>query len=70
MTTWFRFVYSHIEQTSSLGLLRTIAPLLAGVDRIELMTTNNMLDQLLSLIVKPDYTENTQVNRRNVSEPV
>lgn len=64
MKTWFRFVSSHIEQTASLGVLRSIAPLLTGVDRDELVnTTENMFDQLLNIIVKSDFTENFQVNR-------
>lgn len=65
MKTWFRFVSSHIEQTASLGVLRLIAPLLTGVDRNELInTTDNIFDQLLNIIVKSDFTDNFQVNRK------
>ena len=62
MKTWFRFIRSHIEQTPNLGLLRSIAPLLTGTDRQELIETENALDQLLSIILKSDYTENFQVS--------
>ena len=63
MKTWFRFVASHAEQTASLGVLRSIAPLLTGVDRDELINnTENMFDQLFAIILKSDYTENFQVS--------
>ena len=62
MKTWFRFVHSHAEQTLNLGLLRSIAPLLTGVDREELTETESMFDQLLTIILKSEYTENSQVS--------
>lgn len=62
MKTWFRFVNSHAEQTLNLGLLRSIAPLLTGVDREELIETERMFDQLLAIILKSEYTENSQVS--------
>lgn len=62
MKTWFRFVSSHAEQSATLGILRLIAPLITGVDREELLTTEKMFDQLLNIILKSDYTENFQVS--------
>ncbi len=60
--TSFNLIRSHFEQTSSLGLLRLIAPLLAGVDREELIESDKILDQLLAIILKSEYTDNFQVN--------
>lgn len=62
---WFRFVHSHIEQNPTLSLLRLIAPLLQGTDREELLQNETLFDQLLSIILKSDYTENLQVRISN-----
>ena len=67
MKTWFRFLSSHAEQTASLGVLRSFAPLLEGVDRDELINNpEKMFDQLLNIILKSDYTENFQVSQRTL----
>jgi hypothetical protein len=60
--TWFSLIRSHFEQASSLGLLRLIAPLLTGVDCEELIESQTILDQLLSIILKSEYTDNFQVS--------
>jgi hypothetical protein len=62
MKTWFNLIRSHSEQTSNLGLLRLIAPLLTGVNSDELIESETIFDQLLSVILKSDYTDNFQVN--------
>lgn len=59
--TSFNLIRSHLEQTSSLGLLRLIAPILTGVDVDELMQTEKILDQLLTIILRSEYTDNFQV---------
>ena len=59
--TWFPLIRSHLEQTSSLGLLRLLAPLLTGVQSDELIESEIIFDQLLSIILKSDYTDNFQV---------
>jgi len=65
MKTWFNLIRSHSEQTSNLGLLRLIAPLLTGVNCDELIESEIIFDQLLSVILKSDYTDNFQVNILN-----
>jgi hypothetical protein len=65
MKTWFNLIRSHSEQTSNLGLLRLIAPLLTGVNCDELIESEIIFDQLLSVILKSDYTDNFQVNSLN-----
>lgn len=60
--TWFNLLRPHFEQASSLGLLRLIAPLLAGVTREELLESEAILDQLLTMILKAEYIENFQVS--------
>ena len=59
--TWFNLIRPHFEQTSSLGLLRLIAPLLTGVTCEELIESQTILDQLLAMILKSEYTDNFQV---------
>ncbi len=58
----FHLIRLHFEQTSSLGLLRLIAPLLTGAESEELIQSENILDQLLSIVLKSEYTDNFQVN--------
>ncbi len=58
----FHLIRLHFEQTSSLGLLRLIAPLLTGAESEELIQSEKILDQLLSIILKSEYTDNFQVN--------
>jgi dynein assembly factor 5 len=60
--TSFNFIRVHLEQSSSLGLLRLIAPILTGVEGEELIKTEKVLDQLLLIILKSEYTDNFQVN--------
>lgn len=60
--TSFNLIRAHFEQTPSLGLLRLIAPLLTGVNGDELIQSEKILDQLLSIILKSEYTDNFQVN--------
>ena len=60
--TSFNLIRLHLEQTSNLGLLRLIAPILTGVNGEELIQTEKILDQLLSIILKSEYTDNFQVN--------
>ncbi len=57
----FNLIRSHFEQTSSLGLLRLIAPILTGVNSDELIQSEKILDQLLTIILKSEYTDNFQV---------
>ncbi|CAF1284107.1 unnamed protein product [Adineta steineri] len=59
--TWFNLIRSHFEQSSSLGLLRLIAPLLQGVSCEELIESQTILDQLLMIILKSEYTDNFQI---------
>ncbi|UJR10180.1 hypothetical protein I4U23_014395 [Adineta vaga] len=59
--TWFNLLRPHFEQTSSLGLLRLIAPLLTGVTWDELIESQTILDQLLATILKAEYTDNFQL---------
>jgi hypothetical protein len=59
--TSFNLIRLHFEQTSNLGLLRLIAPILTGVNREELIESEKILDQLLSIILKSEYTDNFQV---------
>jgi hypothetical protein len=58
----FHLIRLHFEQTSSLGLLRLIAPIFTGAESEELIQSENILDQLLSIILKSEYTDNFQVN--------
>lgn len=60
--TTFRFIRTHIEQTTNLGFLRLIAPLLIGVDNEEFVQETNILEQILMIILKSEYTDNFQVN--------
>ncbi|CAM2719353.1 unnamed protein product [Rotaria socialis] len=62
---WFNLIRPHFEQASSLGLLRLLAPLLTGVTCDELMQTGKILDQLLTIILKSDYTDNFQLPIQN-----
>jgi len=64
MKTTFRFIRTHIEQTTNLGFLRLIAPLLIGVDNEEFVQETNILEQILMIILKSEYTDNFQVNRK------
>jgi hypothetical protein len=59
--TSFNLIRLHFEQTSNLGLLRLIAPILTGVNREELIESEKILDQLLAIILKSEYTDNFQV---------
>ena len=61
--TSFHLIRKHFEQTTSLGLLRLLAPILTGVDGDELIQTEKILDQILSIILKSEYTDNFQVNK-------
>jgi hypothetical protein len=50
-----------LEQTSSLGLLRLIAPIFTGVDAEELLQSEKILDQLMTIILRSEYTDNFQL---------
>ena len=69
MKTWFQLIRPHFEQSSTLGLLRLISPLLTGVDASELIESVAIIDQLLSIILKSEYTDNFQVRPRPNENP-
>ncbi|CAF4903039.1 unnamed protein product [Rotaria sp. Silwood1] len=62
---WFNLIRSHLEQTPTLGLLRLIAPLLIGVTCDELIQSEKIFDQLLTIILKTEYTDNLQLPIQN-----
>ncbi|CAF1043688.1 unnamed protein product [Rotaria sordida] len=62
---WFNLIRLHFEQTSNLGLLRLIAPLLTGITCDELIQSEKIFDQLLTIILKSEYTDNFQLPIQN-----